>query len=106
MGFVFIRKGQEGWDARTVEEAGRKTDDGLDHIIVDEKLANKLFLTATKEHAVWHDSSHMTVRLQACQHVLDEHEVGLFPGFRTPFAEARGELQGRAAVVLCVGRIG
>ena len=49
-------------------------------IVLDEQLADELFLAAAKEHAVRHDRRHVAVRLEAGQHVLDEHQVGLLAG--------------------------
>ena len=103
---VLVRHDDAGGNAGAVEEAGRQADDGLDHVVIDEDLADQLFLAAPEKHAVGHDGGHVTVRLEARQHVLDEHEVSFFPGFGAPFTEARGELQVGAAVVLRERRIG
>ena len=106
VGLVLVHHEDAGGNARAVEEAGRQADDGLDHVVLDEDFADELFLAAPEQHAVGHDRGHVAVRLEAGQHVLDEHEVGLLPGLRAPFAEAGGKLQVGAAVVLREGRIG
>ena len=106
VGLVLVGHEHAGGNAGAVKEAGRQADDGLDHIILDEDLADELFLAAPKEHAVGHDGGHVAVGLEAGQHVLDEHEVGLLAGLGAPLAKAIGELQGGPAVVLGKGRIG
>ena len=53
-----------------------------------------------------HDRGHVAIRLEAGQHVLDEHQVSFFAGLGAPFAKARGELHAGAAVVLRERRIG
>src|ERR1700751_5249742 len=90
---------------RTVEESRRKTNDGLDHVVIDQEFADKLFLATSEKHAMRHDGGHVAVRLEAGQHVLNEHEVGLFPRFGTPFTEAGCKLQRRATVILGKGRV-
>ncbi len=100
IGFVLVHDQNASRDAGAVEEAGRQADDGFDHVVIDEDFADELFLAAPEEHAVRHDGGHVTVGLEAGQHVLDEHEVGLLAGLRAPFTEAGGELHIGAAVVL------
>ena len=106
LGLVLVGHDHAGGDAGAVEEAGRQADDGLDHIVVDEDLTDQFFLAAAEQHAVGHDGGHVAVRLQAGQHVLHEHQVGLFAGLGAPFAETAGEFQRGAAVVLREGWIG
>ena len=106
VGLVLVDHDDAGGNAGAIEETRRQADDRLDHVVLDEQLANELFLAAAKEHAVGHDRRHVPVWLQAGQHVLDEHEVGLLACFRAPFAEAGRELQRGAAVVLRERRIG
>ncbi len=53
-----------------------------------------------------HDGGHVPVGLEAGQHVLDEHEIGLLAGLGAPFTKAIGKLQGGPAVILGEGRIG
>ena len=106
VGLVLVHHEHAGGNAGAVEEAGRQADDGLDHVVIDENLADQLFLAAAEQHAVGHDRRHVAVGLEAGQHVLDEHEVGLLAGLGAPFAEAAGELHVGAAVVLRERRIG
>ena len=87
-------------DAGAVEEAGRQADDRLDHVVLDQQLADELLLAPAEQHPVGHDRGHVALRLEARQHVLDEHEVGLLAGLRTPLAEAAREAHVGAAVVL------
>ena len=100
VGLVFVCDDDTGGDARAVKEAGRQAHDGLDHVVIDEKLADEFFLATPKQHTMGHDGGHVAVWLKAGQHVLDKHEVGLLSGLRAPFAEAGGELQRGAAVIL------
>ena len=100
VGLVFVHHNDARGNARAIKEARRQADDGLDHVVLDEEFADELFLAAPEQHAVRHDRGHVAVRLEARQHVLDEHEVGFFPGLRAPFAEAGRKLQLGAAVVL------
>jgi hypothetical protein len=44
---------------------GRQTDDGLDYVVLDEELADQLFLATPAQHAVWHDRGHVPIRLEA-----------------------------------------
>ena len=104
--FVLVHHQDAGRDAGAVKEAGRQADDRLDHIVVDEDFPDQLFLATAEKHAVGHDRCHVAVGLQARQHVLDEHQVGLLAGFGAPLAEARRELHGGAAVILREGRVG
>ena len=106
VGLVLVGHDHAGGNAGAVKKPGRQADDGLDHIILDEDFADQLFLAAPKEHAVGHDGGHVAVGLEAGQHVLDEHEIGLLAGLGAPFAKAIGELQGGPAVVLGERRIG
>ncbi len=85
---VFVEDDDAGGNAGAVEQAGRQADDGLDHVVIDQQLADELFLAATEEDAVRHDGGTEPVRLEAGEDVLDEHEVRLFPGLRAPLAEA------------------
>ena len=86
-GLALVADQHAGGDARAVEEAGRQADDGLDAVVVDEKLADELFLTTTEQDPVRHDRRHPAVGLEAGEHVLHEHEVRLLAGLRAPLAE-------------------
>ena len=88
-GLFLLHDEDAGGDAGAVEQAGRQADDGLDDVVLDEELADQLFLAAAEEHAVRHDRRHVAVGLEAGQHVLDEHQVGLLAGLGAPVAEAR-----------------
>ena len=106
VGLVLVGHDHAGGNAGAVEQAGRQADDGLNNVVIDQDLADQLLLTAPEEYAVGHDGGHVTTGLEAGQHVLDKHQVGLFAGFGTPFAEPAGEFQVGATVVLREGRIG
>ena len=100
VGLALVADQHAGGDARAVEEAGRQADDGLYAVVVDENLADELFLTTAEQDPVRHDRRHPAVGLEAGEHVLHEHEVRLLAGLRAPLAEAAGELHAGAAVVL------
>ena len=100
VGLALVAYQHAGGDAGAVEQAGRQADDRLDHVVLDQQLADEPLLAPAEQHAVGHDGGHVAVGLQARQHVLDEHEVGLLAGLRAPFAEAVGEAHVGAAVVL------
>ena len=53
-----------------------------------------------------HDRGHAAIIFKNRQHVLHEHEVGLFAFFRHHHREAAGKLEIGFAVVLAEGRIG
>ena len=106
VGLALVADQHAGGDARAVEEAGRQADDGLDAVVVDEQLADELFLTTTEQDPVRHDRRHPAVGLETGEHVLNEHEVRLLAGLRAPLAEATGELHAGAAVVLRERRVG
>ena len=88
IGLALVADQHAGGDARAVKEAGRKADDGLDAVVIDEELTDELFLAATEQNPVWHDRRHPAAGLEAGEHVLHEHEVRLLAGLRTPLAEA------------------
>ena len=104
--FVLVADEHAGRDAGPVKKTLGQTDDGLNHVVVYQQFPNQLFLAPTKQHAVGHDGGHVAVALEAGQHVLDKHQVGLFAGFRAPLAETVGELHTGAAVVLREWRVG
>ena len=106
VGLVLVHDQHAGGDAGSVKEARRKTDDRLDDVVAYEDLADQLFLAAAEENTVGHDCRHVAVGLQARQHVLDEHQIGLLARLGAPFPEARRELYGGPAVVLRKRRIG
>ncbi len=106
IGLALVHHQHAGGDAGAVEQARRQADDGLDDVVVDQVFADEFFLAAAEQHAVGHDGRHVAVGLEAGDHVLHEHEVGLLAGFRAEFAEAAGELHGGAAVVLRERRVG
>ena len=106
VGLVLVADEHAGRDAGPVKKTLGQTDDGLNHVVVYQQFPNQLLLAPAKEHAVGHDGGHVAVALEAGQHVLDEHQVGLFAGFRAPLAEAVGELHIGAAVVLRERRVG
>ena len=106
VGLVLVTDKHAGRDAGPVEKTLGQTDDGLNHVVVYQQFPNQLFLASAKKHAVGHDGGHVTVALEAGQHVLDKHQVGLFAGFRAPLAETVGELHAGAAVVLRERRVG
>ncbi len=72
----------------------------------EEILAGFLLLAAAEEHAVGHDGGHFAIGFEDGEHVLDEHEVGLFAFFRQPDGETAGIFGVFADVVLAEGRIG
>ena len=100
IGFVLVDDDDTGRDAGAVEQAWGQTDDGLDDVVIDEQLADELFLATPEQHAVGHDGGEIAVGLETSEHVLDEHEIGLLAGLWAPFAEAGRELQRGAAVIL------
>ena len=106
IGLVFVAHQHAGRDAGTIKQALRQADNGLDHVIIYEDFPDQFFLTTPKQHPMGHDGRHVTIPLEAGQHVLHEHEVGFFTGFGTPFLEAMGKLNAGAAVVLRKRRIG
>ena len=106
VGLALVADQHAGGDARAVEEAGRQADDGLYAVVVDEELADELFLATTEQDPVRHDRRHPAVGLEAGEHVLHEHEVRLLAGLRAPLAEAAGELHAGAVVVLRKRRVG
>ena len=103
---VLVAHQHAGRDARAVEQALGQADDRLYTVSLDKDLADELLLAAAEEHAVGHDGGHVAAGLEAGQHVLDKHQVGLLAGLWTPLAEAAGELHIGAAVVLGEGRVG
>src|SRR5450631_466186 len=106
VGLALVRHDDASGNTGAIEESGRQADDGLDHVVIDEDFADEFFLAASEQHAMRHDGGHVAVRLEARKHVLDKHEVSLFPGLWAPFTEAGGELQSGAAVILGEGGIG
>ncbi len=106
VGFILVEDKDAGGDAGAVEEPGRQAHYCLDDVVLDEELADELFLAAAEEDAVGHNGGGVAAGLKAGEHVLDEHEVGLFPGLGAPLAKAGGKLERGAAVVLREGRIG
>lgn len=106
VGLVFIHHQHTGGNARAVKQTGRQTDDGLDNVVVNEQFADKLFLATPKQNAMRHDGCQVPVALQAGQHVLNKHEVGLLARLGTPLAKTRRKLEGGATVVLGKGWIG
>ena len=107
---LVARQHQDGGrDARAVEELGRQADDGLDHaaVVGQQPLADLLLLAAAEEHAVGHHHRHLARGLEAGQHVLHEHQVGLLARLRRKAVlEALRPLHGGAVVVLGEGRVG
>ena len=80
--FALVDHQHAGRNAGAVEEPRRQTDDRLDDVVIDEQLTDQLFLAAPEQDAVGHDGRHMTVGLEAGDHVLYEHQVGLLTALR------------------------
>ena len=72
--------------ARAVEKLRPQTNYGFDHVIVKERSADIALLAAPEEHAVRHNSRDEAARPSDCQHVLDEHQVGLLALLGRPTA--------------------
>ena len=105
VGLALVADQHAGGDARAVEEAGRQADDGLDAVVIDQELADELFLATPEKDPVRHDRRQPAVGLEAGEHVLHKHEVCLLAGLWAPLAEATGELHAGAAVVLRERRV-
>src|SRR4051812_44815231 len=63
---------QEGCgDARSVEQVGSHSDDGLNNICFQHGLPYPALCPTTKQYAVRYDDGHDAIFLKACQHVLN-----------------------------------
>ena len=90
-----VEDGDGGRDARSVEEVGRESDDGLDEVLLDGLLADFSLAGAAEQHAVRNDNAHLAVFVGHLEHVADEGPVAL----------ALGRNAAPEAVVGVVGRL-
>ena len=90
-----VEDGDGGRDARSVEEVGRESDDGLDEVLLDGLLADFSLAGAAEQHAVGNDDAHLAVFVGHLEHVADEGPVAL----------ALGRNAAPEAVVGVVGRL-
>ena len=77
-----------GGDARAVEQVGGEPDDGVEEVVLDEALADMPLSPTSEQDPVGHDRADHAALPQHADHVLHEHQVGLFARLG---AEAVGE---------------
>ena len=95
-----------GRNAGAVEQVGGQSDHGLQQVVFDQPGADLLFHPRTEEHAVRHHGGQHAARVEHGQHVLEEHQVGLLPLFRTEAVdEPLRELHPLASIALAEGWI-
>ena len=84
----FVQNDDAGWDARTIEEIGRKPDDTLDITAVDDILAYLALGIATEEHTVRQDARALAITLQRTDDVEQE---GVIAVLLWRYADAAGD---------------
>ena len=95
-----------GRNTGAVEEVGGEADHRFQKIIFDKALADLLLRPAPEKNSMGHHRGQHPVAAQDGQHMLDKHQVRLFPRFRAEaVAKALAEVEFALAVILAEGRI-